>query len=269
MKTCKKCGNQFDGKFCNQCGEEFIQSSCLKCGSIVDGKFCSVCGTELNITVFVEEEKEKHLKDKSVLIGISKTIEVKDNTIIITPISNFGHLKEAPLYPTNIERIFFLPSQKGLFSSVPGHIKFYTNLKSEPIYQISTNKENDPYAIEFSDSKNMEFYDLAKNISNELSVRIDVMSKFDTLSTPIYSTKSSTPTLSNSSRKSELDSQGLAYCPKCLSTSLSSNKKGFGIGKAVVGAALTGGIGLMAGNIGAKKVRITCLKCGHQFWAGK
>lgn len=68
-------------------------------------------------------------------------------------------------------------------------------------------------------------------------------------------------------RKAE--EEGIAYCPKCHSTSLSANKKGFGIGKAIFGAALTGGIGLVAGNIGAKDVRVTCLKCGHQFWAGK
>jgi hypothetical protein len=67
----------------------------------------------------------------------------------------------------------------------------------------------------------------------------------------------------------QMDKEGVAYCPKCYSTSLSAHKKGFGIGKAVVGASLTGGIGLVAGNIGAKKVRVTCLKCGHQFWAGK
>jgi len=58
-------------------------------------------------------------------------------------------------------------------------------------------------------------------------------------------------------------------CPKCGSTSLSANKKGFGIGKAIVGGAVAGPLGLMAGNIGSKKVRVTCLKCGHQFWAGK
>lgn len=69
-------------------------------------------------------------------------------------------------------------------------------------------------------------------------------------------------------RLAALQRDGIAYCPKCHSTSLSAHKKGFGIGKAVVGAALTGGIGLVAGNIGAKKVRVTCLKCGHQFWAG-
>lgn len=70
-------------------------------------------------------------------------------------------------------------------------------------------------------------------------------------------------------RVKRLEAEGIAYCPKCHSTSLSAQKKGFGIGKAVVGAALTGGIGLVAGNIGSKKVRVTCLKCGHQFWAGK
>lgn len=58
-------------------------------------------------------------------------------------------------------------------------------------------------------------------------------------------------------------------CPKCGSTNLSANKKGFGVGKAVVGATVAGPLGLIAGNIGAKKVRVTCLNCGHQFWAGK
>ncbi|HFL2413353.1 TPA: hypothetical protein ACG3IC_001216 [Clostridioides difficile] len=59
-----------------------------------------------------------------------------------------------------------------------------------------------------------------------------------------------------------------ARCPKCGSTSLSAHKKGFGIGKAVVGALVTSNpIGLVAGNANAKKVRVTCLKCGKQFWA--
>lgn len=58
-------------------------------------------------------------------------------------------------------------------------------------------------------------------------------------------------------------------CPKCGSTSISADKKGFGVGKAVVGAAVAGPIGLVAGNVGAKKVNITCLNCGHHWIAGK
>jgi len=58
---------------------------------------------------------------------------------------------------------------------------------------------------------------------------------------------------------------GVACCPKCGSTSLSANKKGFGVGKAVVGAWALGPVGLVAGNAGAKKVIVTCLSCGHQW----
>lgn len=69
----------------------------------------------------------------------------------------------------------------------------------------------------------------------------------------------------NSARQGD----NIARCPKCGSVSISGNKKGFGIGKAVVGAAALGPIGLVAGNAGAKKIRCTCLNCGHQWWAGQ
>ncbi len=58
-------------------------------------------------------------------------------------------------------------------------------------------------------------------------------------------------------------------CPKCRSTQLSADKKGFGAGKALIGGVLTGGVGLLAGFIGSKKIMITCLKCGHQWKAGE
>ena len=66
-------------------------------------------------------------------------------------------------------------------------------------------------------------------------------------------------------RIAENKAQAIACCPKCGSTSLSANRKGFGIGKAVIGASLVGGVGLAAGNIHAKKVILTCLNCGHQW----
>ena len=57
-------------------------------------------------------------------------------------------------------------------------------------------------------------------------------------------------------------------CPKCGSTQISADKKGFSGTKAFAGAALTGGIGLLAGTIGSNKVKITCLRCGHEFNPG-
>lgn len=58
-------------------------------------------------------------------------------------------------------------------------------------------------------------------------------------------------------------------CPKCRSEALSADKRGFSLGKAVVGGALTGGVGLLAGFHGAAKVNITCLECGHKWKAGE
>lgn len=58
-------------------------------------------------------------------------------------------------------------------------------------------------------------------------------------------------------------------CPKCGSTQLTANKQGFSGKKAVAGAVLTGGIGVLAGTIGSNKVKITCLACGHVFNPGE
>ena len=59
------------------------------------------------------------------------------------------------------------------------------------------------------------------------------------------------------------------YCPKCGSSNLITNKKGFGAGKAVTGALLTGGIGILAGFIGSSKIKITCLQCGSKWKPGE
>ena len=58
-------------------------------------------------------------------------------------------------------------------------------------------------------------------------------------------------------------------CPKCGSNQITANKKGFSGGKALAGAVLTGGIGLLAGAIGKDKIIITCLACGNQFGPGE
>jgi len=57
-------------------------------------------------------------------------------------------------------------------------------------------------------------------------------------------------------------------CPKCGSTQVAANRKGFGVGKALIGGFLTGGVGLLGGFIGSGKVLVTCLKCGKQWRAG-
>ena len=68
--------------------------------------------------------------------------------------------------------------------------------------------------------------------------------------------------------KSQKKEKQKLRCPTCNSTELTAQKKGFSGGKALGGAILTGGIGLLAGTIGSKKINITCMHCGYKFKPG-
>ncbi len=57
-------------------------------------------------------------------------------------------------------------------------------------------------------------------------------------------------------------------CPKCWSTQFSSDRKGYGWVKGLTLGVATGGLGLLGGFHGSRKVLLTCLKCGHQWRAG-
>lgn len=58
-------------------------------------------------------------------------------------------------------------------------------------------------------------------------------------------------------------------CPKCTSNEVHVGRKGYSVGKAAIGAVLTGGLGVVAGAHGARKVRLTCLACGLEFRPGQ
>lgn len=62
--------------------------------------------------------------------------------------------------------------------------------------------------------------------------------------------------------KAQSKDEDIVCCPKCGSTQITANKKGFSVGKSI----LLGGIG---GFIGKNKIEITCLKCGYRWKAGK
>lgn len=214
---------------------------CSNCGAEVVGKFCANCGAPIAVvdtaappqSVVVPPTMED---DSSKLKGLpGSSVEFSGDSVSIKK----GLLSKPLVFPKlQISEIVISPG-KGfdaafLFVKRTGDTASVMNAKEA---------EKHPAAIIFPALSFKKFDSAARSFG-----------------VPVYS-------LDDKLR--ELEASGVAYCPKCHSTSLSSNKKGFGIGKAVVGAALTGGIGLVAGNFGAKKVRVTCLKCGHEFWAGK
>lgn len=63
--------------------------------------------------------------------------------------------------------------------------------------------------------------------------------------------------------QAEADSLTGAFCPKCHSKHISIDKKGYSLGKGLVGAILVGPVGFIAGAHKANKHRFLCLNCGH------
>ncbi len=80
-----------------------------------------------------------------------------------------------------------------------------------------------------------------------------------------YEAVTKNPALTRAQKKADLNKSGQVYCPKCLSTSVSANPKGFGCVRGATDAA----DGMIAGGIGSKKVICTCLKCGHKWKVDK
>lgn len=69
-------------------------------------------------------------------------------------------------------------------------------------------------------------------------------------------------------RVAQLDKEGVAYCPRCKSTTIQyvERRKQLSIGRAIAGSA----INPLAGAVGAVtskkyKGRVKCLKCGHSW----
>ena len=60
--------------------------------------------------------------------------------------------------------------------------------------------------------------------------------------------------------------QGMV-CPRCHSNQVTAGKKGFGIGKALMGGVLLGPVGILAGFIGSKNMEFVCLSCQERWSA--
>jgi hypothetical protein len=61
-------------------------------------------------------------------------------------------------------------------------------------------------------------------------------------------------------------SQSTKRCPKCKSSNVYEDQKGYSVAKGITGAVLTGGaVGLVAGMIGSKKLVNVCGSCGAKW----
>lgn len=88
-------------------------------------------------------------------------------------------------------------------------------------------------------------------------------------SNPEVSSKPQSTYDRNKLQSSYTKKDDVVRCPKCGSTSITANKKGFSLAKGAAGVLTFGAYGVLTAGIGKNKIIITCLKCGKQFKPGR
>lgn len=244
---------------------------CFKCGAEIpdESEFCFKCGTKIQI----QQSENQNNRDADFLPQISCGT-YKGNLCELTIDKGKLILSKKILIKTVTTEILFTDIVDVTFYPAAG-------LSVGSILIITTQNLNDfnidksqfainPYVVNFTTKSKNEFNKVFSELSKivQINRRQDLLDKINTDDKRLSSNSQETKNkpFSKRQRIKENKRNGVACCPKCGSTSLSSGKQGFGIGKAVVGAGLIGNpIGLAAGNINSKKVHVTCLNCGHKW----
>lgn len=75
---CQKCGNEFEGNFCPNCGtkNEKIQVKCSKCGTVYTGNFCP---NGCNSPNYQKPKKKKGLKILLIIVAAILAVAVLGN----------------------------------------------------------------------------------------------------------------------------------------------------------------------------------------------
>ncbi len=291
---CQNCGNaDADGNYCYQCGEKLV-TTCLQCGyERAYGKYCSMCGALLQSEEVVRQKQEITLHQAKEMAPIApdkpmqfkgvagQTIQwTKDGFLTLGYSNSMGSMTDAEGKPLGqpaetglsfdlreITKILYYPSPQ---IDNPGYFAIASYEKPADEFKTGLLSPRKKYPTTCHTPTNALCLIECLNVPQNA----DFIRALDAAlsQSPLYEGLLTAAMIAQINQAAENNlgpSEPVVRCPKCGSTHLSANKKGFSAGKALTGAVLTGGIGLLAGGIGSGKVTITCLNCGHQWRAGE
>lgn len=204
---------------------------CTKCGTQFDGNFCPKCGQPAGQPITAPAENSRRYYDK-------EGDEIDLSTIY------------------------------GIYKDRDGLVRFFQRCTTYPITEVGAIVDYIIAHVEPTEYTPIKAAQMKARIEGSIREFEKSNALTDEQRAHKEQLRLQKQQLAEAKKANKLQEKGMkgqAKCPKCGSVSLSANKKGFGIGKAVVGAAVAGPLGLVAGNLGAKKVWVTCLNCGHRW----
>lgn len=238
---------------------------CTNCGTQFEGNFCPKCGTP-SFSADAREPFGREVAYPEPPIGEYKatpgTLIIRQDHIVIVG-------KKINLRSYDLE-IPYVAIQNAHFNKAPlgGSLRIEWDIGKAALKDIPITKNY--HIFEFSPARFKDFSVAYEFLNSVAYINSPSKASVDPVKAALESLRSTSAQiverpLSKRERIKENKKNGVACCPKCGSTSISANRKGFGVGKAAAGAFLAGPYGLVAGGIGSKKVVITCLNCGYQW----
>lgn len=104
MRTCKRCGTEFEGNFCHECGQKWTDSDiCPQCGSELNGnvKFCSECGRRIDGEKEVSARSKIKKGGRSYAVSIHKILRLLPLALSVIFVVLLPLLYIAPLAYSN------------------------------------------------------------------------------------------------------------------------------------------------------------------------
>lgn len=222
---------------CPECGKEYSDKApaCIHCG----------CPTE-----------KQEVAERKALQPIPETVGYLRKTISGATDAIFVGSKAIDVNTINGVKLC-----RATFTS-NGFITICT--KDGAGHNVTNAKEaaKDENSILFNQLQNATFEKIATEISGSLGLPLNR----DVLTTTGAALKSIADEQNyQQERVAQLKRDGVVFCPRCKSTSITYQSKKLSLGRASVGGVLAGGAGAILGGQSSKKGYNKCMNCGHKW----